>query len=46
MKEAAMETIAEMIDEILRNIGNSAVYASMKQRVATFCSTFPLYAEI
>ncbi len=46
MKETEMETIAEVIDETLRNIGNTSVYASIKQRVASFCSTFPLYAEI
>lgn len=46
MKETDMEKIAEMIDETLRNMGDTAVYASIKQRVATFCNSFPLYAEI
>jgi glycine hydroxymethyltransferase len=46
MRETEMETIAGMIDETLRNIGNTAVYASMKERVASFCNSFPLYAEI
>ncbi|MGD0339181.1 MAG: serine hydroxymethyltransferase [Bacteroidota bacterium] len=46
MKEAEMDIIAEVIDETLRNIGNTSVYASIKQRVASFCNTFPLYAEI
>jgi glycine hydroxymethyltransferase len=46
MKEKDMEIIAELIDETLRNIGNTQVYASIRQRVASFCTTFPLYAEI
>ncbi len=46
MKESEMDVIAEVIDETLRNIGNTSVYASIKQRVASFCNTFPLYAEI
>jgi glycine hydroxymethyltransferase len=46
MKEKEMEIIAEVIDETLRNIGNTSAYASIKERVASFCNSFPLYAEI
>ena len=46
MKEEDMLTIAEAIDETIRNIGNASSYASIKERVASFCNSFPLYAEI
>jgi glycine hydroxymethyltransferase len=46
MKEAEMETIAELIDEVLMNIGKTSIYDSVRERVASLCSKFPLYAEI
>ncbi|MBI4547066.1 MAG: serine hydroxymethyltransferase [Ignavibacteriae bacterium] len=46
MKEPEMELIGEMIDEVLRNIGNEKVYRDVECKVKQLCERFPLYAEL
>jgi len=46
MEEAEMRTVAEFIDEVVRNIGTTAVYETMKKKVADLCGNFPLYKEM
>ncbi|MBI4535961.1 MAG: serine hydroxymethyltransferase [Ignavibacteriae bacterium] len=46
MREAEMEYIGELIDEVIRNIGTEAIYASVAKKVEELCARFPLYAEL
>ena len=46
MKEPEMKTVAELIDEVINNIGNNATYGSVKNKAADLCGKFPLYAEM
>ncbi len=43
MKEKEMEEIAELIDQVLMNIDNEAVYQQVRSRVYDLCQQFPLY---
>ncbi len=44
MKEKEMYIVADLIDEVISNVGNSAVYESVTKKVANLCSDFPLYS--
>ncbi len=46
MKEADMDTIGELIDEVLRNIGNKKTYAEVAEKVKHLCNRFPLYTQL
>ena len=46
MKESEMEIVGELIDEVLRNIGNTKVYHDVELKVNQLCSKFPLYNNI
>ncbi len=46
MKESEMEMIGEMIDEVIRKVGNEKLYKNMKETVRELCKKFPLYSEI
>ena len=46
MKEPEMEIIAELIDRVITNIGNEAVYADVRKNVEELCQRFPLYPEL
>ena len=46
MKEAEMEFVGELIDEVLRNIGNTKTYADVENKVRRLCENFPLYPEL
>ncbi len=43
MKEQEMEVIAGLIDELVSNIDDEAVYPNVKARVKELCESFPLY---
>ncbi len=43
MKETEMEIVAELIDEVLRNVGNKKVYEEVTEKVKALCLGFPLY---
>jgi len=43
MKEGEMETVAEFIDEVLRNIGNDIIYKKVEGKIKELCLGFPLY---
>jgi glycine hydroxymethyltransferase len=43
MKENEMQIVAELIDEVLRNVGNKKVYEEVTEKVKTLCEKFPLY---
>ncbi len=45
MKEAEMETVGELIDEVLRNMGKADVYRDIENRIKELCLRFPLYAN-
>jgi len=45
MKEPEMEIVGELINEVLRNIGNMNVYGVVEERVKQLCSKFPLYPD-
>ena len=45
MKEPEMEAIADLIDEVICNVGNQKVYCSVSEKVKSLCSQFPLYKE-
>ncbi|MEE9225012.1 MAG: serine hydroxymethyltransferase [Bacteroidota bacterium] len=45
MKEREMETIAELIDEVICNVQNEKVYRRVSEKVKSLCSQFPLYKE-
>ncbi len=46
MKENEMKAVADLIDEVLRNVGNKEVYESVKKKVADLCGGFPLYKDL
>ncbi len=46
MKEAEMEYIGDLINEVLTHIGNKDVYKSVAAKVEELCTRFPLYAEL
>jgi glycine hydroxymethyltransferase len=45
MREAEMETIADLIDRVLRARGDTRAEASVRADVAALTNRFPLYAE-
>lgn len=45
MNEEEMVEIAEMITEVLKNIGNNKVIQGIKERVINLCKRFPLYED-
>lgn len=45
MKEPEMDKIADMIDRILKDPDNEALYPKFKDEVKEFCLQFPLYAH-
>jgi glycine hydroxymethyltransferase len=46
MKEAEMEYIGDLINEVIVNIGKHDVYKSVAKKVEDLCVKFPLYAEM
>jgi glycine hydroxymethyltransferase len=46
MKEREMEMIGELIDQVIRNIGNEKVCREVRESVEQLCERFPLYSEI
>jgi glycine hydroxymethyltransferase len=46
MREAEMETIGELIDEVIRNSGKESVYRTVRDHVRELCARFPLYPEL
>jgi len=46
MKEAEMESIAAMIDSVLRNPGDEELQGRVRDRVRDLCRKFPVYARI
>lgn len=46
MKENEMKIVGDLIDEVIRNVGNISVYESVKKNVADLCSGFPLYKDL
>lgn len=42
-KEAQMETVAGMIDRVLKNLGNEQVYRQIAAEIKEMCAAFPLY---
>jgi glycine hydroxymethyltransferase len=46
MKEAEMEEIAEMIDNVVSNPSDANVIANVREQVRALTSRFPLYAEM
>ncbi|MBA4311549.1 MAG: serine hydroxymethyltransferase [Chlorobiaceae bacterium] len=43
MKEPEMEIVGELIDDVLKNIGNLDIARQVEQKVKELCSRFPLY---
>lgn len=46
MREDDMRHIARLIDRVLNNIGDTAVYAAVKEDVKHFCRQFPIYPSL
>ncbi len=46
MKEAEMEYIGELINEVIVNIGKHDVYKSVAGKVEELCGRFPLYSDL
>lgn len=46
MREDDMRHIARLIDRVLTNVGDTAVYAAVKEDVKHFCREFSLYPTI
>jgi len=46
MRETEMEQVADLINDVLMNVGKSAVYADVARRIDTLTGRFPLYAEL
>ena len=45
-KEAEMSQVAEMICDVLDNMGDESVVDSTRARVAELCSRFPVYRQL
>ncbi|MEJ2199649.1 MAG: serine hydroxymethyltransferase [Desulfuromonadaceae bacterium] len=45
LQEGEMEQVAEWIDRALKNIGNEAALAAIRNEVKELCQQFPLYAH-
>ena len=43
MKEKEMKKIAELIHEVISNLGNEEAYAKVKKEVLVLAEQFPLY---
>jgi len=43
MKEPEMEIVGSLIDEVLRNVGNTSVCKDVENKVKELCARFPLY---
>jgi glycine/serine hydroxymethyltransferase len=46
MKEKEMEMIGDLIDQVIRNVGNEKTYRDVKESVRHLCEKFPLYSEL
>jgi glycine hydroxymethyltransferase len=46
MRQDEMRLIADLIANVLKNIGNEAIYQEVKGAVHELCAQFPLYAEL
>jgi glycine hydroxymethyltransferase len=46
MRESEMEMIGDLIDQVIRNVGNEKVYRDVKESVRQLCHRFPLYSEL
>jgi glycine hydroxymethyltransferase len=46
MKEAEMRQVAELIDEVLRDITSDATATRVAGKIVELCSRFPLYPEL
>jgi glycine hydroxymethyltransferase len=46
MKEKEMEMIGDLIDQVIRSVGNEKVYREVKDCVKRLCERFPLYTEL
>jgi len=46
MKEREMEIISELIDTVLRNIGDQLLQKDTKEKVRALCAGFPFYSRI
>jgi glycine hydroxymethyltransferase len=46
MKEGEMETVADLVNEVLTEIDNKEVASAVRSRVAQLCKPFPLYPEL
>ena len=45
MKENEMNTVGDLIDEVLTHIGDTTIYESVSMKIAEFCKKFPLYND-
>ncbi|GAB6182440.1 serine hydroxymethyltransferase [Thermodesulfovibrio hydrogeniphilus] len=43
MGEEEMEEIAEIIEKVIKNVGNESVIKEMKKKVQALCKRFPIY---
>lgn len=46
MKEEDMEIIADLISQVLNNIGNPTAISKIRAEVNNLCSRFPIYTEL
>ena len=46
MKEGEMKKIADLITEVIANIGNKKIYDKIRAEVQALCHEFPLYPEL
>ena len=46
MKEPEMEIVGSLIDEVLRNVGNTSVCKDVENKVKELCARFPLYSDL
>lgn len=46
MREPEMESIAEMLDAVLRDAGNESVHNLVRERARDLCKKFPFYSRV
>jgi len=46
MKEEHMQTVVDLIDNVLMNIDNAAIISTVQNKVKELMQAFPLYPEL
>jgi glycine/serine hydroxymethyltransferase len=46
MKEAEMESVGDLINEVISTIGSTETHRTVARKVEALCARFPLYSNL